>query len=136
MHSRAIDTLVTVAGIIQVGPLESVTLEQFEEAIATTTWGPIHLAWAVLPPMRRRGRGRIGTVTSVGGVVSPPLLLPYATAKFAAVGFSDGLAAALRGSGISATTVVPWLMRAGSPEHALFGGDADRAAWGRAPYSH
>ena len=125
-----IDTLVTVAGIIQVGPLESVTLEQFEDAIATMTWGPIHLAWAVLPGMRQRGRGRIGTVTSVGGVVSPPHLLPYATAKFGAVGFSDGLAAALRGSGISATTVVPGLMRTGSPEHALFGGDAAREyAW-------
>ncbi|MGV1008249.1 MAG: SDR family NAD(P)-dependent oxidoreductase [Dermatophilaceae bacterium] len=125
-----IDTLVTVAGIIQVAPLESVTLEQFDDALATMTWGPIHLAMAVLPGMRRRGTGRIGTVTSVGGVVSPPHLLPYATAKFGAVGFSDGLAAALRGSGISATTIVPGLMRTGSPEHALFGGDAGREyAW-------
>ncbi len=125
-----IDTVVTVAGIIQVLPLESVTLEQFDDALAIMTWGPIHLAMAVLPGMRRRGTGRIGTVTSVGGVVSPPHLLPYATAKFAAVGFSDGLAAALRGSGISATTIVPGLMRTGSPEHALFGGDAAREyAW-------
>lgn len=125
-----IDTVMTVAGIIQVGPLESVTLDQFDDAIATMTWGPIHVAWAVLPAMRRRGNGRIGTVTSVGGVVSPPHLLPYATAKFGAVGFSDGLSAALRGSGISATTVVPGLMRTGSPEHALFGGDAAREyAW-------
>lgn len=125
-----IDTVLTVAGIIQVGPLESITLEHFDDAIATMTWGPIHVAWAVLPSMRRRGRGRIGTVTSIGGVLSPPHLLPYATAKFGAVGFSDGLAAALRGSGVSATTIVPGLMRTGSHQRASFTGDAAREyAW-------
>jgi NAD(P)-dependent dehydrogenase (short-subunit alcohol dehydrogenase family) len=86
-------------------------------------WGPINAAMTVLPHMRRRGRGRIGTVTSIGGMVSPPHLLPYATAKFAAVGFSDGLAAALSGSGVTATTIVPGLMRTGGHEHARFGGD-------------
>ena len=68
--------------------------------------------------MRERGAGRIGTVTSVGGMVSPPHLLPYATAKFGAVGFSDGLAASLAGTGVTATTVVPGLMRTGSHERA------------------
>lgn len=125
-----IDTAIAVAGIIQVGPLEAITLEHFEDALATMTRGPIHVAWAVLPGMRARGRGRIATVTSVGGVVSPPHLLPYSTAKFGAVGFSDGLAAALRGSGISATTIVPGLMRTGSHERAQFTGDAPREyAW-------
>lgn len=125
-----VDTAITVAGVIQVGPLEAVTLEHFEDAIATMTWGPINVAWAVLPGMRRRGSGRIATVTSVGGLVSPPHLLPYSTAKFGAVGFSDGLAAALRGSGISATTMVPGLMRTGSHERASFIGDAAREfAW-------
>jgi NAD(P)-dependent dehydrogenase (short-subunit alcohol dehydrogenase family) len=90
----------------------------------TMAWGPIHAAMTVLPHMRRRGHGRIGTVTSIGGMVSPPHLLPYATAKFAAVGFSDGLAAALSGTGVTATTIVPGLMRTGGHEHARFGGAA------------
>ena len=119
-----IEVLVTVAGIIQAAPAESLVLQEFEDAMATMAWGPIHAAMTVLPHMRRRGRGRIGTVTSIGGMVSPPHLLPYATAKFAAVGFSDGLAAALSGTGVTATTIVPGLMRTGGHVHARFGGDA------------
>ncbi len=125
-----IEVLVTVAGVIQVGPAESVTLEHFDEAISTMLWGPVQLAWAVLPGMRERGRGRIGTVASIGGTVAPPHLLPYATAKFAAVGFSEGLSAELSGTGVTSTTVIPGLMRTGSHERALFTGDALREyAW-------
>ncbi len=118
-----IEVLISVAGVIQVGPAESMTLEHFDEAVGTMLWGPVQLAWAVLPSMRERGHGRIGTVTSIGGKVAPPHLLPYATAKFGAVGFSEGLAAELTGTGVTATTVVPGLMRTGSHERAMFTGD-------------
>jgi NAD(P)-dependent dehydrogenase (short-subunit alcohol dehydrogenase family) len=125
-----IDVAITVAGIIQTGPAESMTLDHFRDAVDTMLWGPVHVAWAVLPGMRKRGSGHIGTVTSIGGEVSPPHLLPYATAKFGAVGFSDGLAASLAGTGVTATTVVPGLMRTGSHERAFFTGEADREyAW-------
>ncbi|KYH44437.1 SDR family oxidoreductase [Branchiibius sp. NY16-3462-2] len=119
-----IDVLIYVAGVIQAGPLESVGLEQFDQAMETMGTGPVVAVLAVLPHMRQRGRGRIGVVTSVGGMISPPHLLPYATAKFAAVGFTDGLAAELSGSGITATTVIPGLMRTGSHGQAEFAGDA------------
>lgn len=125
-----IDVLITVAGIIQTGPLEAVTLEHFRDAIDTMTYGPIHCALAVLPSMRGRRSGRIGTVASVGGLVSPPHLLPYATAKFGAVGFSEGLAVALAGSGVTATTIAPGLMRTGSHERAFFTGQSEKEyAW-------
>lgn len=121
---QTLNVVISVAGIIQVGPAESFTQQQFDDAIATMTEGPINVAWAALPGMRQRGHGRIGTVTSVGGMVAPPHLLPYVTAKFGAVGFSDGLAAELAGTGVTATTIVPGLMRTGSHEQAYFAGDA------------
>lgn len=125
-----IEVLVTVAGIIQVGPAETMTVDDYRDAVDTMTMGPVHLALAVLPGMRERRRGRIGTVTSIGGLVSPPHLLPYATAKFGAVGFSDGLAASLAGTGVTATTIAPGLMRTGSPERASFSGRSEREyAW-------
>ena len=114
-----VDVAITVAGVIQMGPGHDMTLDHFDNAIDVMLRGPIHVARLVEPGMRERGRGRIGTVTSVGGIVSPPHLLPYATAKFGAVGFSDGLAASLAGSGVTATTIVPGLMRTGSQERAL-----------------
>ena len=49
-------------------------------------------ALAVLPHMRQGGEGRIVTITSVGGKVSVPHLLPYSCAKFATVAFFGGTA--------------------------------------------
>jgi NAD(P)-dependent dehydrogenase (short-subunit alcohol dehydrogenase family) len=119
-----VDVAIHVAGVIQVGPLGSMAPERFDEAIDIMLRGPINLALAVLPGMRERGFGRVGTVTSIGGVVSVPHLLPYSTAKFGAVGFSQGLSAELAGTGVTSTTIVPGLMRTGSHVHAQFTGDA------------
>lgn len=125
-----VEVLMTVAGVIQVGPAETMTLEHFDQAVGTMLMGPVQLTWAVLPGMRARGRGRIGTVTSIGGKVAAPHLLPYDTAKFGAVGFTEGLAAELMGTGVTATTIVPGLMRTGSHERASFTGDhAAEFAW-------
>lgn len=125
-----IEVSIHVAGVIQVGPLESVTREHFEQAINIMAWGPINVALAVLPQMRSRGRGRIGTVASVGGAVSVPHLLPYSTAKFASVGFAEGLSAELAGTGITSTAILPGLMRTGSHLQARFLGDtAKEYAW-------
>ncbi|WP_270888150.1 SDR family NAD(P)-dependent oxidoreductase [Pedococcus sp. 5OH_020] len=125
-----VEVAITVAGIIDVGPVEAIGWETYEDALATMTWGPIHVALQVLPAMRARGHGRIGTITSIGGMVAPPHLVPYATAKFGAVGFSDGLAAELTGTGVTATTAVPGLMRTGGHVHARFTGQAQREyAW-------
>lgn len=119
-----IEVAVHVAGVIQVGPLTSLTHDHFEQAIDTMQWGPVNLAMAVVPGMRARGRGRFGTIASIGGLVSVPHLLPYSTAKFGAVGFTNGLRAELAGTGVTATTVAPGLMRTGSHLRAEFTGDA------------
>lgn len=125
-----IDVAIHVAGVIQVGPVEAVTRQHFSASINIMLWGPINMALAVLPGMRKRRSGRIGVVTSIGGKLSPPRLLPYATAKFGAVGFTEGLSAELAGTGVTATTLVPGLMRTGSHGQAQFFGDASKQyAW-------
>ena len=118
-----ISVAVAVAGVIQVGPLASLTRDHFTEAIDIMLWGPINLALAVVGPMRGRGHGRIGIITSIGGLVSVPHLLPYSTAKFGAVGFSSGLRSELAGTGVKVTTVAPGLMRTGSHLRAEFTGN-------------
>ena len=86
-----IEVLMCVAGVIQVGPLTALDRQDFAEAIDIMLWGPINTALAVLPAMRRRRRGRIGIITSIGGLISAPHLLPYSTAKHGATGFGRGL---------------------------------------------
>jgi NAD(P)-dependent dehydrogenase (short-subunit alcohol dehydrogenase family) len=128
VHERfgRIDVLVNNASIVQVGPLESMTLEDFQQAMAVNFWGGVHATLAVLPEMRARRRGRIVNITSIGGKVAFPHLLPYDAAKFALLGFSKGLRAELARHGVSVTTIVPGFMRTGSPLHALFKGDQDK----------
>lgn len=118
-----LDVLVNNAGVIQVGPLEVQTIADFEEAMRVHFWGPLHLTRAVLPCMKEQGGGRIVNISSIGGKISVPHLLPYSTSKFALVGLSEGLRAEVKKDGILVTTVVPATMRTGSPRNAFFKGD-------------
>ncbi|MGI3785484.1 MAG: SDR family NAD(P)-dependent oxidoreductase [Janthinobacterium lividum] len=118
-----IEVLLHVAGVIQVGPLASLSREDFREAIDIMLWGPINTTLSVSPLMVARGRGRIGVVTSVGGLIPAPHLLPYSTAKFGATGYARGLRSELAGTGVTVTTVEPGLMRTGSHLNAQFVGD-------------
>lgn len=117
-----IDVLINNAGVIEVGPLEVITLDDFREAMNTHFWGPLYSILAVLPEMRRRGEGRIVNISSIGGKFSVPHLLPYSASKFALTGLSEGLRAELAESGIVVTTVCPGLMRTGSIRNAIFKG--------------
>lgn len=117
-----IDVLVNNAGVIQVGPIEVMTHEDFELAMQAHFWGPLNTILAVLPSMRARRSGRIVNISSIGGKVSVPHLVPYSASKFALVGLSKGLGAELKKDGISVTTVCPGLMRTGSPRNAEFKG--------------
>lgn len=117
-----LDILVNNAGTIQVGPMESMTRGDFEDSLRTHFWAMYDTVESALPIFEGQGRGRIVNITSIGGKVSVPHLLAYCVGKFAAVGYSEGLRAALRRKNIIVTTVVPGLMRTGSPRNAWFKG--------------
>jgi NAD(P)-dependent dehydrogenase (short-subunit alcohol dehydrogenase family) len=128
-HS-GIDVLVNNAGTIQVGPLEHMQVEDFENAMATHFWGPLYLMQACLPAMKRRGFGRIVNISSIGGRIAVPHLGPYSASKFALVGLSDAVRAEVAQHGVRVTTVSPGLMRTGSPVNAEFKGQHDQEfAW-------
>ncbi|KNB50488.1 SDR family NAD(P)-dependent oxidoreductase [Streptomyces caatingaensis] len=147
-----LDILVNNAGIIQVGPVTAMTEADFREAMETMYFAPLRLVLEALPVLREGGRerggergegggrarggrrerggGRIVTIASLGGRVAAPHILPYAGAKFALTGLSQGLRAELAAEGVSVTTVVPGLMRTGSHTAARFSGQPAREyAW-------
>lgn len=117
-----VDVLLNVAGVIQVGPLDTMTLSDFHDAMDTHCWGVLHTCLAVIPGMRERRWGRIVNVSSLGGKRSVPHMLPYAASKAALVGLSNGLRAELMKDGIFVTTICPSLMNTGSPRNAIFKG--------------
>ncbi len=130
-----VDVLVNNAGIIEVGPIEAQPVEAFERAMQVNFFAALYTIWAALPHLRAQAplanskpatrRAAIVNISSVGGKIAVPHMLPYSASKFALTGFSEGLHAELRSKGIRVTTVCPGLMRTGGEDHAKFLGDVD-----------
>ena len=130
LHFSRIDVLVNNAGIIEVGPLEAQPLEAFERAMRVNFFAALYTTYAALPHMMSQlpvsRRASIVNIASIGGKLAVPHMLPYSAAKFALVGFSEGLHAELRGSGVRVTTVCPGLLRTGGEAHAQFVGNIEK----------
>jgi NAD(P)-dependent dehydrogenase (short-subunit alcohol dehydrogenase family) len=125
-----IDALINNAGIIQAGPLDHMKPSDFDDAMKTHFWGPLFMMLTVLPHMRHEGRGRIVNISSIGGRIAVPHMVPYSASKFALAGLSEGFRAELARENIVVTTVCPGLMRIGSPMNATFKGQrAQEYAW-------
>ncbi|PYJ49936.1 MAG: ketoacyl reductase [Verrucomicrobia bacterium] len=125
-----IDILINNAGIIEVGPLEHMTREDFERAMRLHFWAPLELISQIVPEMRTWGGGRIVNISSIGGKLAVPHLAPYSASKFALTGLSDALRAELARDNIHVITVAPGMMRTGSHVNARFKGKHDAEfAW-------
>src|SRR5438270_12164809 len=125
-----IDILINNAGIIEVGPLQNMTREDFERAMRLHFWAPFELIAKIVPDMRVWGGGRIVNISSIGGKVAVPHLAPYSASKFALTGLSDAIRAELARDNIHVTTVAPGMMRTGSHVNARFKGKHDMEfAW-------
>src|SRR5438876_3645842 len=125
-----IDILINNAGIIEVGPLEHMTREDFEHAMRLHFWAPLELISQIVPEMRTWGGGRIVNISSIGGKLAVPHLAPYSASKFALTGLSDALRAELARDNIHVITVAPGMMRTGSHVNARFKGKHDAEfAW-------
>src|SRR5690606_35227913 len=103
-HFGRVDVLINNAGIIQVGPQDLMDLSDYQLAMQTNFWAHLYAMHAVIPHFTERGGGRIVNITSIGGKLALPHLLPYTASKFAAVGLSEGMHAELRKYNIIVTT--------------------------------
>lgn len=129
-HNGPVDVLVNNAGVIRVGPVEEMREEDYEHSLRTHFWAAYYSTTEVIPEMTARGGGRIVNISSLGGKVAVPHMLPYAAGKFALTGFSEGLSAEVARHGIVVTTVCPTVMRTGSHLNAEFKGQHEKEyAW-------
>ncbi|HYG02523.1 MAG TPA: SDR family oxidoreductase, partial [Chryseosolibacter sp.] len=129
-HHKRIDVLINNAGIVQVGPAESMSIKDYENAMQTNFWPAVYLTYACLPYFKRKREGRIVNISSIGGKIAVPHLLPYTASKFALTGFSEGMHAELKKYNIKVTTIIPHLMRTGSPRNITVKGDHENEyAW-------
>ena len=120
-HGR-IDVLVNNAGRGSVTTLEQLTDEVLQAQLDVNYLGVARLTRAVLPHMREAGRGRIVTVTSVGGAVGQPFADAYCGAKFAVEGLMQSLAPVMARFGVGVSVVEP------GPVATSFVANVDRGA--------
>ena len=110
-----VDILVNNAGVVSGKRFTDLSPEEVERTLAVNAASLFWTTRAFLPAMIRRGRGRIVTMASAGGLIGVPGLSDYCASKFAAVGFHESLRAELRRAapGVGATLVCPFFVNTG-----------------------
>ena len=103
----AIDVLVNNAGYGYLTTVEEGEDKQIRAMFDANVFGLFALTRAVLPGMRKRRKGHIINITSVGGHVGNPGSGYYAATKHAVEGWSKSLAAETAPLGIKVTAVAP-----------------------------
>ena len=106
-----LDVLVNNAGVDQTAPFEEIGLDDWDRIIGVNLRGPVVMSRAVLPAMRRAGRGHIVNITSTAAKRAWENASAYHATKWGLLGFSHALHAEARHAGIKVTAVVAGGMR-------------------------
>jgi short-subunit dehydrogenase len=103
----SIDVLVNNAGRGLSATVEDTKPEEFRALLELNVMAVFTATQAVLPWMRRSGRGHIINVSSIVGRRGVPYRGAYSATKFALGGLSEALRVELRGTGIDVSLVYP-----------------------------
>ncbi|HUP57178.1 MAG TPA: SDR family oxidoreductase [Bdellovibrionota bacterium] len=112
-----VDILVNNAGISYRSVIEHMSDDDLSKQIDTNFHGPLSLIRLVLPGMRKKGRGRIINISSVGGMMAMPTMGAYSASKWALEGASEALWYETRPWDIRVTLVQPGFINSDSFKH-------------------
>ena len=103
----SIGILVNNAAIGIMTPLEIIPMEEVKKQYETNVFGLLAITQAVLPAMRKTGKGRIVNIGSSGGEFTTPTGGVYQATKYALTSMNDALRAELQPFGIDVTMIQP-----------------------------
>jgi NAD(P)-dependent dehydrogenase (short-subunit alcohol dehydrogenase family) len=106
-----IDVLVNNAANFYGGYFEELTPEEIEQQLATGLIGPMNVARAVLPVMRRQRAGHVIAISSSAGLMGFEFNSAYCAAKFGLEGWMEALQAEVAPFNIHTTIVNPGFFR-------------------------
>lgn len=102
-----IDVLINNSGIGIYGALEDTAEVLAKKQMDVNFWGAVYVTNAVLPHMHNHNRGKIITISSMGGIISIPFQGLYCASKFALEGYFEALRLELRNSNINVVRINP-----------------------------
>ena len=114
-----IDVLVNNAGVGLFGGAEESSIAQAQALFEVNVFGVFRMTNAVLPIMRRQGKGRIVNLSSAHGFIPAPYFALYSSTKHAVEGYSQSLDHELRTLGIRVTVVEPAYTRTGFDQNLV-----------------
>jgi NAD(P)-dependent dehydrogenase (short-subunit alcohol dehydrogenase family) len=103
--------LVHNAGIAGVGSLEEMPIRVWEHIFSTNFFGPVRLTKALLPAMRKAGRGRIVMISSAGAIRGMPAIGAYSAAKGAIERWAESLSQEVAPFGLGVSVLVAGTFR-------------------------
>ena len=107
-HLGGLDVLVNNAGIAgPTGPVEDIEIADWDRTIAVDLNGMFYCTRRAVPWLKAAGGGSIINMSSVAGRLGFPLRTPYASAKWAVIGFTKSLAMELGPARIRANAIEP-----------------------------
>ena len=106
-----LDALVNNAGYGSIGAMETMPLDAARAMFEVNVFGLMGLTQALLPTMRKRGRGRIVNISSIAGRFVTPGAGWYGASKFAVEAISDALRMELQSFGVKVVVIEPGLIR-------------------------
>ena len=108
-----IDILVNNAGVEFTSVYHELSEENIYGMLRVNLEAPMILSKLILPEMLERKRGHIVNISSLAGKAGPAFQEPYAATKAGLIAFTASLRATYRGSGVSASVIVPGFVEAG-----------------------
>jgi NAD(P)-dependent dehydrogenase (short-subunit alcohol dehydrogenase family) len=103
----SIDVLVNNAAVAGFGLLEAYSIDQIRMMFEVNFYGVIRTYQAVLPSMRRAGKGLIINLTSGASGHTLPFMIPYLASKFGVESITEGLQVELKQFGIENVSIQP-----------------------------
>jgi NAD(P)-dependent dehydrogenase (short-subunit alcohol dehydrogenase family) len=102
-----IDVLVNNAGILRLGPLESISEERWDETLAVHLKGTFHCTQAVIPIMKQQGKGKIINIAAPSALRGSFGVADYAAAKGGIIAFTKNAASELGAYNIQVNCISP-----------------------------